>query len=410
MALGPIRLGQNKRWWTWDEGGVWRENPDAVKHRTIQLIPNKYRGSHAANAGDVVAAHAETLFLDHPDADYINFRNGMLHWRTGEVKDHDPSFLSTVQLAVNYNPDAACPKFDHFLDSVMSPAYVKLAWEMIGYLMFSGNPLQKAFLLHGTGGNGKGTLIRVIQALLGNENTSSVSLDRLNGSNFAPSALFGKIANLAGDIDGTFQESTATFKMLTGEDRISGEYKYGDSFTFACWAVPVFSANKIPGSADVSVGYLRRWVVLEFNKSFIGEPILNLSDQLETELEGIAAKALTFLGPLLDRAHFDVVGEASQGAEDFAMALDQVRQWADEWTHPAPGNQVPRDLLYARYSTWATANGAGKLRAQEFYSRLESAGYPHKKIKGKRVFCDIFLLDAERSTLPSMDEFFEDGR
>jgi putative DNA primase/helicase len=171
----------------------------------------------------------------------------------------------------------------------MSPDYVRLAWEMLGYLLYSGNPLQKAFMFHGTGANGKTTLVRVISHMLGAGNTSTQSLDALSTNRFAPSLLFGKIANLAGDIDATFQESTAMFKMLTGEDRISGEHKYGDGFSFNCWAVPVFSANKIPGSADVSVGYLRRWVSLEFDKSFEGAPILNLSDHLAREADGIAA-------------------------------------------------------------------------------------------------------------------------
>lgn len=393
IAMGPIRMGQDGFWWTYAEKGCWVEDRKAVKNRTVALLGNKFRSSHATNAEIIVDCSAPRLIMDKPDAEYMNFANGMLHWRTGEMKAHGPEFESITSFPMPYSPESTCPRFDAFLSSVMSADYVKLAWEMMGYLLYSGNPLQKAFLFHGTGANGKGTLIRVIQAMLGTENTSTQSLDALNSTRFASANLFGKIANLAGDIDGTFQESTAMFKMLTGEDRISGEHKFGNSFTFDSWAVPVFSANKIPGSADVSVGYLRRWVVLEFNRNFEGDPIIGLSDQLIQELPGIAAKAIAGLGPLLDRSRFDVSGEATAGAEMFAMALDQVRQWVDECCMPAPGHHIDRAVLYSRYRSWAEANGIGRLKGSEFYMRLEAHGYASKKVRGDRRFEGIMPID-----------------
>jgi putative DNA primase/helicase len=89
-------------------------------------------------------------------------------------------------------------------------------WELIGYLTYSGNLLHKAVMLSGTGRNGKGTLLRVITALLGDDNTTSVSLHDLVNTRFSTASLFGKNANIAGDIDGGYIENTATFKAITG--------------------------------------------------------------------------------------------------------------------------------------------------------------------------------------------------
>lgn len=385
VAVGPIRMGQDGFWWTYDAKGCWVESKDAVKNRVVALLGDKFRVGHAANAEMIVASTIEKLMMDHPDAQYMNFTNGMLCWRTGELKPHGPEFESITSFPVAYDSEATCPRFDAFLASIMHPDYIRLAWEMLGYLMYSGNPLQKAFLFHGTGANGKGTLIRVIQEILGRENLSSQSLDALSGTRFASANLFGKIANIAGDIDGTFQQSTAMFKMLTGEDRISGEHKFGRSFMFDSWAVPVFSANKIPGSADVSVGYLRRWVVLEFNKSFEGKAILGLSDELIREKVGIAAKAVAHLAPVLDRSKFDISGEATKGVEKFAMAIDQVRQWVDDATMPAPNYRTARSPLYQRYRSWADANGIKSLQAEQFYVRLAGMGFVAKTIRGTRM-------------------------
>jgi P4 family phage/plasmid primase-like protien len=389
---GPIRWGQNQRWWVWDPKGVWTEDKLAVQNRTIDILKNRYRGAHVSNAEDIVKRFADDLVIDSPDSSRINFANGMLDWSAQTMHPHSPESASTVQIPWFYEPDATCERFDAFLDSVMSPDYQKLVWEMIGYLLYSGNPLQVAFLLHGSGGNGKGTLIKVITAMLGKENLAHQSLDALNGDKFAAANLFGKIANIAGDIDATFQESTARFKMLTGEDRFSGEYKYGDSFGFNNFAVPLFSANKIPGSADVSKGYLRRWVNIEFDRVFSGEPIAGLGESLAaTEIPGVIAKGIKHLGGLL-ASGFTIEGEATKGRDEFAKSIDQVRQWVEADCLEVPETRVKQDDLYTDYKFWAAHNGNGKLKASDFYARLEGAGFARRKIRGERFFVGISLL------------------
>lgn len=396
ISLGPIAVGPNLDFWTYN-AGVWRSNPKEVQRRTWQLLGPRYRGSHATNAEDGVKAEAMQIAVD-PIADYMNFANGMLEWRTGELHEHSPHYGSTVQFPLEWNPEAECPLFEDFLATIFSPDYIELAWQMIGYLMFSGNPHQKAFMFLGSGANGKGTLMRVIEALLHTDNCSSESLDDLNQNRFSAYSLFGKIANLAGDIDATYQTSTAAFKKLTGEDMYAGERKYGDRFTFKAWAVPVFSANRIPGSVDASEGYLRRWIILKFEHTFDEkERIPGLSDRLVVELQGIAAKAVRRLAGVIDGPGFKLDGEVAQAKEEFAEAIDQVRQWMNECTIPAPTAQVPRSKVYASYKMWAAASGHRILSANELYQRINSAAKPgqriEKKIRGIRVFVDFQIID-----------------
>lgn len=396
ISLGPIAVGPSGDVWTYD-AGVWKLNPKEVGKRVWQLLGPRYRGSHATNAEHGVAAEAMQIAIE-PIPDYMNFANGILEWRTGELHEHSPHFGSTVQFPLEWNPDAECPQFDDFLATIFSEDYVELAWQMIGYLMFSGNPHQKAFMFLGSGANGKGTLMRVIEALLGSHNCSSESLDDLNNNRFAAYSLFGKIANLAGDIDATYQTSTAAFKKLTGEDAYAMERKYGDRFIQRIWAVPVFSANKIPGSVDASEGYLRRWIILKFDRTFTEkERIAGLSDRLISELPGIAVKAVKALAGVIDGPGFKLDGEVAQAKEEFAEAIDQVRQWMAECTIPAPGAQVPRSKAYASYRFWASSNGHRPLSANELYQRINNTAKDgikiEKKIRGNRVFVDFEVVD-----------------
>lgn len=414
LKMGLLAWGRDEAFWSYADG-VWRRDKDAVERRCVHLLAGHFRTAHARNAATYVRHLIGDITCD-PVTDYINFTNGMLNWRTLELLPHSPDYGSTVQLPVEWQPSAEAPVFDEFLHSVLSDDYAELAWEMIGYLMLNGNPLQVAFLLLGDGQNGKGTLLRVIQNLLGRENTSAQSLDSLSNNRFSPANLFGMLANLAGDIDATYLEKTAAFKKLTGEDEFDGEHKYGAAFNFTSWAVPVFSANKIPGSSDTSHGYLRRWKIVEFMRVITPEErIPGLSTKLSEELPGIAATGVRMLRTLMGRndgkGALKADGDIEHGASRFAEAIDQVRQWVDQCCMPAPDQRIEASALYQSYRFWASQNGSGVLRATEVAERLNGLGYPTKKVRGKRLVSGLVILDlALQGVAPvPVPDFFVDG-
>lgn len=394
MSLGPLRTGADNVMWSY-EHGVWRSDKHAVENRLTRLMAERFRSGNTRTVEAMVRAHVDTITCD-PISDVINFRNGLLDWRTGELAPHSPDVPSTVQLGVEYDPDAECPAFEAFLSQVVPPDVVPMVWELIGYLMYSGNPLHKAVMLTGSGRNGKGTFLRVVLALLDRRNVTSVSLHDLVNTRFTTASLFGALANIAGDIDATYLENTATFKQITGGDTISAEHKGRDRFDFTPWAVPVFSANKIPASADTSAGYLARWLVVPFPHSFEGREDRGLDRRLQTwgELQGIAAKGVRALGTLLDRGDFDLTTSGIAAREEFVRRVDQVRTWLADCcdiddVHPF----VARTELYEVYKRWAGRDGHRPVRASEFYDRLEQGGGYPTVYAGTRGFKRIKVLD-----------------
>jgi putative DNA primase/helicase len=380
MEIGPLAKGIDGVTWSYRDG-VWRLHKDAIEERCVALLGRRYRNSHVTNVTAVIKAQIPVIACD-PVHAYLNTRSGMVDWETGEIRPHSPDYFSTVQFPWEWEPGATCPRFDKFLEDILSPDYVTLVWQMIGYLLYSGNPRQVAFMLLGAGNNGKGTLMRVLSALLGGANYATETLTQLNTNKFAAINLYGMIANLAGDIDAKYQEDTAMFKTLTGEDMVSGERKFGDRIKFFCWAVPVFSANKTPGSADTSKGYTRRWKIVRFERELSdSEVIPGYSDLLIEELPGIAAKALGYLRDVIGGGFKDD-GDIAQGQEDFEREIDQVRQWVDECTEPAATAVEERSAAYKSYRLWADSTGVSRLKASEFFVRLTAAGFPAGKVHG----------------------------
>lgn len=383
--LGPLAEGADGLLWAY-QGGVWVPSKHAVRDRVTRLLGDLYRRAHTVNVEDVVRAGSPRISCE-PIEGWVNFRNGLLDWRTLEMAPHDPGVLSTVQLGVEWARDAECPAFEGWLAEVLPADCIGLAWELIGYLMYSGNPLHTAVMLTGTGRNGKGTFLRVVKALLGERNVAGVTLADIANPNmrFSTVQLYGKIANIAGDIDAEFMRNTARFKAVTGGDMISAEHKGRDAFTFTPWAVPIFSANKIPPSADTTTGYLSRWLVLPFPHSFAGREDRTIEGRLMPELPGIAARGMRSLGALLDRGGWELPVSAREAKDEFAEAVDQVRTWARDCT--APGGWTPRTKLYEAYRVWCEDEGVkNPVRREEMYRRIEATGLAVVTRRGDRGF------------------------
>lgn len=394
LSLGPLRTGVDHVMWSY-AGGVWGSEKKVVEQRLARLLGQRFRSSYTGTVEAMVRAYVDTITCD-PVPELINFGNGLLDWRTGELRPHSPEVPTTVQLAVDYDPDAQCPAFEEFVAQVVPQDMVTTVWELIGYLMYSGNPLHKAVMLTGTGRNGKGTFLHAVESLLGSRNYTSVSLHDLVNTRFTTASLFGKLANIAGDIDAGYIENTATFKAITGGDTISAEHKGRDRFDFRPWAVPLFSANKIPASADTTIGYLSRWLVVPFPHDFTGREDRWLADRLQRpeELRGIAARGISVLGRLLARGDFEVTASGQAAREEFIKRVDQVHTWLAECCSIAPDHPfVPRTELYQAYKQWAFRDGHKPVRASEFYERLEQAGGEPVIVMGTRGFKRIKVLD-----------------
>src|SRR5262249_11462207 len=158
--------------------------------------------------------------------------NGPLEWKTGTLHPHSPDVLTTNQIPVAWTPDATAPTIARFLGEVLPGDAVELVEEIAGYALYAGNPFRKAVMLLGPGGNGKSVLLRLLASLLGEPNVAAVPLQALGEDRFSAADLFGKLANICGDLDARAIQRTDLFKQITGGDPIRAQFKFRDAFSF----------------------------------------------------------------------------------------------------------------------------------------------------------------------------------
>jgi putative DNA primase/helicase len=396
-----LGLGQDEYVWVY-KGGVWVPGYNEIQNRTLAALQDRFSSTHIRTMQVAVTGGCDLPRLtDVPNSDFINLKSGMYDWRNSECNPHDPKYFSTVQLNVNYTtPWESCPKFDAWLDEVVDKDVQPLLWEALGYALMSGNPYHRAILLLGPEGTGKSTFLRLLTALLGESNVSNMSLRALSEDEFARANLFGKTANICGDIDAKFLEDASMFKAITGGDTISAQHKFKNMFSFTPWAVPIFSANKVWRSGDDTGGYMRRWLVLPFPNQV--DRSLNFDESaLFDEASGIFNKAMEALRRLMKRGNFEPQGSAAAILEDFKVESDVIRLWLreDECIEVSERSRVNRTQLFNRYKFWCFENGYKHKGSSELFKSLRALGFEESKVNGTNYFKGITHKQPEQHPL-----------
>ncbi len=184
--------------------------------------------------------------VNHSALNLINLKSGMLDWRTGTMHKHDPSYKSLIQINVEYDPTAESDDLNKFFKAVFPDDCIPLVCEFMGYLLIPSTSLQKAFVAIGGGGNGKGTFLKILTHLIGDENVSTISLQDIQDNKFATAGLLGKLMNCYHDLDAQILKSTGKFKSIVSGDPIAAERKFRDHYSFTPFARLVSARTSFP--------------------------------------------------------------------------------------------------------------------------------------------------------------------
>ena len=251
----------------------------------------------------------------------VVFKNGVLDIYTMKLEPMTPDNLESIKINCNYDPNAYSATVDEFFNTATNGDKLieQLLYEAIGYSMLKTNELQKAFILVGSGRNGKSTYLDLIKGVLGRENTTTVSFKDL-ANNFRAAMLEGKLASLAGDISSQPITDSDLIKSISAGEDITIEQKYKQAQSKALFSTLFFACNKLPRTPDTSDGFYRRWCIIPF--------VANLSKI--TRVEG-----MMFKRDLLSQESLDYV------AYKAVQAIYKVLTTTNEFSEP----QAVTDML-----------------------------------------------------------------
>ena len=243
-----------------------------------------------------------------PPKHLLNFNNGTYNTNTREMRPHSPDDYFLYKIPWNYRPQAECPKVMKYLESTLKPEFIKLTQEIFGYCLMFDYRHAAIFYLYGTGGNGKKIWTKMLEHMLGSKNVTNKSIDSLVRFRFTSALLYGKLANICGELTTSILNDTDMLKGLSGGDSIQAEFKGRDGFDFENKAKIITACNSIPDCKDSTDGWYQRQYIIPFLKKFrhTKQEDTELLDKLliEKEMEGLLAWALEGMHRLLKNKHF----------------------------------------------------------------------------------------------------------
>lgn len=404
MMFNHLKTKQNTIWayvpememfyyYSGDEG-YWRKHNDSYLRAEIRNLLRRVKPEWESKRSidEVLAAFKHStqnesysrIFTGEGERDlkHINVSNGMLDWKTGQLKPHKPKYFSLYQLPVVYNPEAECPNWlqamEDWIPGGDTRAFVQ---EYVGYCLLPDTSMQIALFLLGSGANGKSTFLDVLMKLFGEENLSSIPLNRLAGR-FETANLQSKLVNICSDIDPVYLQQTGLVKMIISGDKIRGEHKYRDSFEFRPVARLMFSANELPTTGDKTDGWYRRLKIVEFPNKFsqeAGTGIPNFKGRLLEELPGILNWSLKGLRRFREKGQFTKSKDVESAKKRYEAENDSVASFAQERMRKVqvdePRYTVPKKYLYRQYQEFCEENGLKGVGRRKMVRRLKKLGF-----------------------------------
>jgi len=229
---------------------------------------------------------------------YIALKDCLINFDTFEQEDHDPDKIATHYIPISSKDlDQETPLFQKFLDtSIVDPndhtapdkELQKVLQEMFGFYMFNGIPRPTCFFLVGEGSNGKSVIADLLQALIGEKNTTAFTLETLTTDQYVKAELINKKLNVCTEDESKYIKG-ATFKALVSGDNVTSQRKFLNSITFRPSTKLLFCTNDFPTFQEVNHGLKRRLMIIPFHRKFKEEEQdKNLTHKLITqELGGI---------------------------------------------------------------------------------------------------------------------------
>ncbi len=379
-------------WWRQDfvlySDGSWSPVDDGwVASRVHKHVGGKY-GVDVAEPDfvrDVVTALKHLAYVDSrldpplrldgkPCGDLFPMGNGLLDvgpmYDGGEPQliPADPNYFVIGKTSYDYNPSAKAPLFDRFMDDFTCGCKKtrQLLLEAMGYCILSLLSYQVVFWLLGRGKNAKSVFLHVLRNLIGDANTSVIPLERL-GTRFQNAQLLHSRVNIAVDVGEIDKFREGIYKSLADRSPISLERKYHDVRHIIPKTRFYYAANSFPPVRDKSDGFWRRTIIVPCSW-YVEKEIPRYEEKLYAELPGILNMVLRAGKELIARGHFDLPDACVQAVAEERLIQDTAALFCDSCVR-VTGNRsdfVPNADLYGAYTTWATANGHGKMSSTKF--------------------------------------------
>lgn len=400
---------ENEQWWQYQQTH-WVSIPRAHAETAVQRflmerkeIPSSgITPSKRANVLALAEPFLGPVRVDDLNSNYfwIPLKNGVYDVELGRMVDHSPAHRITRISSFDFDPAARCPLIEQFFrESLITTTgepcaeWNEFIYEWCGYCLLADPNRAQAVLLNvGDGGNGKGVFEGLLRRLVGKEQCCTIDVEQLHDP-YQRAQMVGRLVGFISELPHKgLTKNGGVLKAISGGDSINARNPTEKVFSFLPTTRLVTSCNKLPATRDLSRGFFRRPIILDWRNQ-VSNPNPNLESDLSSELPGFFNLCMAGVRRLMARNwRFSELAESAALLAEYRHSQDTVAQYLEARCEVEKGDTEAVEFwavgaaLHKDYSAWCRDSGYQALDVGEFGKYLTKEGFGPsraKKVAGK---------------------------
>lgn len=378
----PIYYDDSNIWWRWREKKKRWEICDEID--ILNILDICAIGINTIKTKDRVEiinslkqqARKQKPLL--PKRNWIQFNNEIIDLETGERFEATSKYFISNPIPHNLGRSDETPIMDKIFEEWVGKDHVKTLYEILAYCTLPDYPLHRIFCFIGGGMNGKSCFLNLLRKFVGNYNCCSTELDVLLNSRFEITRLHKKLTCLMGETNFNEMRKTSILKKLTGGDFIGFEYKNKKPFEDLNYAKIIIATNNLPTTDDKTLGFYRRWLIIDFPNQFSEKKDI-LADIPDEEYENLAMKCVSKLIGLLENKEFHNEGDINERATKYENRSDPLQKFLETNIEEDFSSYISKSEFMKKLIEWLKENRFRELAENTVGKKMKEKGYQDSK-------------------------------
>ena len=288
---------------------------------------------------------------------WIQFKDTIFDIKTGKEFKATPEYFVTNPIPYKLHEErfVNTPILDNLFEEWVGKEYVQTLYEIISFSLIPDYPIHRIFCFIGGGMNGKSCFLTLLRKFIGEENCCSTELDTLLNSRFEVTRLHKKLVCQMGETNFNEMSKTSMLKKLSGGDLIGFEYKRKDPFEEKNYAKIMIATNNLPATTDKTVGFYRRWLIIDFPNQFSEKKDV-LSEIPKEEFEALAVKCLGILKDLLDKREFSNEGDVETRMKRYEDKSNPLEKFISKYIEEDYNSYIWKWEFSQKLNQWCKEN------------------------------------------------------
>ncbi len=330
--------------------------------------------------------------------------NGVIDLNMLTFREPSPKDMLSKRSLVEYMPEATCPKWDTFIDTIFCGDIdlSRFMQRLFGYCLTGDVGMDAVSISYGGGGNGKSVLYSVLAEIFG-DYASHLPIESLLqqgnrrdvSSDYEKMKLLGARFVVASEIPEHRRINESLLKDISGGDLITARSPYEKPVTFKPTHKLHLMGNHKPEVRGTDDGIWRRLYLVPFSHRF-AQPGEKGHRAKEDVLDELRAESSGILNWLLDGLRdlnangLNPPTSVRAATDEFRKESDQIQQFIEEACIISKAYSTPINTLYETYKAFVEAEDTERPISKKAFSQsLERKGFHREHTGRERRFGGI---------------------